>query len=242
MHDRLRVDDDLDVVVVDAEQLAGLDYLEPLVHERRGVDRDLRPHLPGRMGEGVGHAHRCEISRFPPPERSPACRDHDSGNLANAATGKALVYRTVLGVDRDELGTRARACALDHRRAGHERFLVREGEPASLPQRGDRHAEARESDDGVQHHVGSFDERGQRTRTCTQLDARRQQIGEPALEGTVGDRDDTGVELFGLGRKKLERSGRPERAHTEAIRGRPEHIEGLGADRASGPHDGDASE
>ncbi len=33
-----------------------------------------------------------------------------------------------------------------------------------------------------------------------------------ALEGTVGDRDDTGVELFGLGRKKLERSGRPERA------------------------------
>ena len=49
----LRVHDDLDVVVVDPEQLVGLDDLEPLVHQRAGVDRDLRTHRPRRMGQSL---------------------------------------------------------------------------------------------------------------------------------------------------------------------------------------------
>ena len=39
---------------LDAEQLVGLDHLEALVHQRRRVDRDLRPHGPGRVRERVG--------------------------------------------------------------------------------------------------------------------------------------------------------------------------------------------
>jgi hypothetical protein len=38
MHGRGRVDDDLDPVVVEAEEEMGLDQLEALVRERRGVD------------------------------------------------------------------------------------------------------------------------------------------------------------------------------------------------------------
>ena len=53
VHDRLRVDDDLDAVVGRAEQLVGLDHLEALVHQRRRVDGDLRPHVPGRVGQGL---------------------------------------------------------------------------------------------------------------------------------------------------------------------------------------------
>ena len=37
--DRLRVHGHVDVVVVDAEQLVGLDHLEALVHQRRRIDR-----------------------------------------------------------------------------------------------------------------------------------------------------------------------------------------------------------
>ncbi len=48
---RLGVDDHLDVVVAHAEQLVGLDDLEPLVHQRAGVDGDLRSHAPGGMGQ-----------------------------------------------------------------------------------------------------------------------------------------------------------------------------------------------
>ena len=45
------MDDDVDLVVIDPEQLVGLDHLQALVHQRARVDGDLRPHLPGGMGE-----------------------------------------------------------------------------------------------------------------------------------------------------------------------------------------------
>ncbi len=51
---RLRVDDDLDPLVGDAEEVVRLDHLEALVHQRRRVDRDPAAHLPGRVGERVG--------------------------------------------------------------------------------------------------------------------------------------------------------------------------------------------
>ena len=46
--DRLRMHDHVDPLVRDAEQVVRLDQLEPLVHQRRRVDRDLAAHVPGR--------------------------------------------------------------------------------------------------------------------------------------------------------------------------------------------------
>ena len=51
--DRLRVDDDVDPLVGEAEQVMGLDHLEALVHQGRRVDGDPPAHLPGGMGEGL---------------------------------------------------------------------------------------------------------------------------------------------------------------------------------------------
>ena len=62
--DRLGVDHDLDPVVVHGEQLVGLDHLEALVHQRGGVDRDLRAHRPGGVGQGLLDR---DGSRDPPP-------------------------------------------------------------------------------------------------------------------------------------------------------------------------------
>src|SRR5258708_20976637 len=53
VHDRLRVDDDLDLVIRDVEEVMQLDHLERLVHHRRRVDRDLGAHLPCRMLERI---------------------------------------------------------------------------------------------------------------------------------------------------------------------------------------------
>ena len=51
--DALRVDDDLDGVVVDIVQPVRLDDLQALVGEGRRVDRDLGAHRPGRVAQGL---------------------------------------------------------------------------------------------------------------------------------------------------------------------------------------------
>ena len=61
--DRLRVDDDVDLLVRRAEQVVGLDQLEPLVHQRRRVDRDLAAHRPGRVGERLLDRDVLEVCR-----------------------------------------------------------------------------------------------------------------------------------------------------------------------------------
>ena len=61
VHDRLRVHDDLDAVVLDVEEQVRLDDLEPLVHERGGVRRDDEPHVPRRMGERLGRGDLGEL-------------------------------------------------------------------------------------------------------------------------------------------------------------------------------------
>ena len=55
--DRGRMHDDLDPLVLDAEQVVRLDQLEALVRERGGVDRDLRAHGPRGMRERLLHGH-----------------------------------------------------------------------------------------------------------------------------------------------------------------------------------------
>ena len=55
--DRRRMHDDLDPLVRKPEQVVRLDELETLVRERRGVDRDLGAHGPGRMRESLLHGH-----------------------------------------------------------------------------------------------------------------------------------------------------------------------------------------
>ena len=53
VNDALRVDDDLDRIVRHIVEPMRLDDLKPLVDERRGVDRDLLSHLPGRMRKAL---------------------------------------------------------------------------------------------------------------------------------------------------------------------------------------------
>ena len=55
--DRGGMYDDLDPLVPEAEEEVRLDQLEALVRERGGVDCDLGPHGPRRMGERLLHGY-----------------------------------------------------------------------------------------------------------------------------------------------------------------------------------------
>ena len=72
MDDRLRVNDDLDVVVVQAKEVVGLDHLQALVHQGGGIDRDLAPHAPVGVAGGIGHGGLVQISRVPVAEGTAA--------------------------------------------------------------------------------------------------------------------------------------------------------------------------
>ena len=96
--DRLRVHDHLDLVVRRAEQLVGLDHLEALVHQRAGVDGDLRTHLPRRMGQRLVDTDVGQLVGGPAAERPAARREQDAGDLAP-------------GDRRSPAGTGARRCA-----------------------------------------------------------------------------------------------------------------------------------
>ena len=81
MNRPLGMDDDVDLVVGEAEQKVRFDDLEPLVHQCRRVHGDLRSHGPHRMGQRLLHLHVTEILPGPAPERSTAARHERSPHL-----------------------------------------------------------------------------------------------------------------------------------------------------------------
>ena len=116
------MDDHVDRGVIDIVQPACLDDLQALVGERRRVDRDLGPHRPGRVAEGLVRGHRRQVRR--PVEERPARRGQDErGDPVQRLPDEALPDRRVLRIDRAEPGERAghrvaRGRRGDRRRAG----------------------------------------------------------------------------------------------------------------------------
>ena len=149
VHDRLRVDHHLDRVVGDPEELVGLDDLEALVHQGRGVDGDLGSHRPGRVGERLSHADRGQILSWTAPEGSTRRGEDQSSDVALVAGPQALVEGAVLRIDRDDLGAGGPSRPLHHRCAGDQRLLVGECESTAGLERGKRHRESGEADHPV---------------------------------------------------------------------------------------------
>ena len=135
MDDALRMDDDLDRVVVDIVQPVRLDDLQALVRERRRVDRDLRAHRPGRVAEGLLRVTVDEVRRAV-EERAARCRQDQRRDPRHRLADEALPDRRVLRVDRAEPGERARErIARGRRRAlrrhARARAASRDGRPAT---------------------------------------------------------------------------------------------------------------
>ena len=125
---------------------APADHLQSLVHQRARVDRDLRTHLPGRMGQCLVDTDVRQLAACGPgtDHRSPSA---GSGRPRGRFDRRpqALVHRAVLAVNRHELGARGRPQRLHHRPGGDQALLVGQGEPLAGAQRGDGDRPARRS-------------------------------------------------------------------------------------------------
>ncbi len=153
VHQRLRMDDNVDVVVGHAEEQMRLDQLETLVHQGGRVDRDERPHVPRRVRKGLFGRHLAQLVTSAAPERPAACGQDELAHLRGPTTAQALGERGVLGVHRDEPG-RVTAEGVEYQRAtGDERLLVGQGHRATRTQRRERRGEAHRTGDAVENDV-----------------------------------------------------------------------------------------
>jgi hypothetical protein len=153
VHERGRVNDDLDLPVREPEQEVRLDQLEPFVRERGRVDRDLRAHAPGRVGQRV---RACDIRQlFARPAAEWAARggEDDRAHRLEVAPFQALEHCGVLAVDGQEEASTSLPSGERELAGRDEALLVREGQRHTPLERPDRRGQAGEADDGVQHDV-----------------------------------------------------------------------------------------
>ena len=94
--DRLGMHDDVDLLVAHPEQMVGLDQLEPLVHQRGRVDRDLAAHRPSGVREGLLDRHPRHVRGRAATERAAGRGEDQLVNGARPLGGDQLVKRRVL--------------------------------------------------------------------------------------------------------------------------------------------------
>ncbi len=148
----LRMDQDGEPIRAHAEEMLGLDELEPLVHEGRGVDRDLGAHRPGRVADRLLGRHPRHLGKRAGAERAARCGQDDPPD-ARAAL-EHLEDCIVFGIDRQEHGAAARGGRCHQDSGRNQRLLVGKGDRRSGLDGGKRRGKAGRAHDGRDHEVG----------------------------------------------------------------------------------------
>src|SRR5712691_1831020 len=131
MHDRFRMDDYANLVWLETKEPVCFDYLESFVHQGRGVDRDLRSHVPCRMTKRFGDARFLHLCFVLCPKRPARGCQYYSSDFRALFSAQALMKGVVLRVNRQKLRAR-RSSSARHQLAGyHQCLFVRKSH--SLP-------------------------------------------------------------------------------------------------------------
>ena len=197
----------LDAVVGDAEQLVGLDDLEALVHQRGGVDGDLRAHRPGRMGQGLVDADRGQLVGRPAPERPARGGEQQPGHVVAAVPARRHWWTAQCSESTGTISAPGVPRARWHdRRPGDERLLVGQGQAPAGLEGGQGHRQPGEADHAVDDHVGQAWRwrPGPRARPAPRCPAGSRSASSAAERG-VADGHHLGPERAGPGRP----AGRP---------------------------------
>ena len=153
VHDGRRLEHDLDPLVRQAEEEVRLEQLEPLVRERGGVDGDLRPHAPGRVGERLLGSHVLELVARAAPERPAGAGEDERVDLLRRAAFEALEGGRVLAVD-GEKEPSSPLPRLERQLARRdEALLVRERQRHAALERPERRGQPGEADDRVEDDI-----------------------------------------------------------------------------------------
>ena len=250
----LRMDDDIDRVVVDIVQPVCLDDLQALVGQRRRVDGDLGSHGPGRVPQGLLRGDRSQLVRGGIEERTARCGEHEPCDPGRRFTDQALPDGGVLRVDRPQPGerrgervarVRCRTRRGQARRLGHDEVAARDERLLV----GGRHdlAGAQRSQDGPQRdHAARTDDddvhvvpggEGHEGSVSAHADDARRQV---ELHVLVRQRHGSRAQASCLGLQLRRVAPRRQRHHAETIRMALEHLHGLEADAAGRPEQRDA--
>ena len=255
MDDALRVDDDLDGVVVDIVQPVCLDDLQPLVGERRRVDRDLGAHRPGRVTQGLRRRHGLELGRRRVEERAAGRGQDQRGDPGHGLPDERLPDGRMLRVDRAQPGQRARVRvtgtrdrdALGQRprqrhhqmTAGDQGLLVGRGDDLAGAQGGEHRPEAHDAARSDDHEVdvvprGELDEG---VRSADPFRAGRQVQAGHVIGVGEGDRGRPQAVRLLCEERGVGAGG--EGDDPERIRERGQDVDRLASDRAGRADEGD---
>ena len=134
-----------------AEQPAGLDHLQRLVHQRGGIDGDLRPHLPGR--DAAAPPSTRHVGQFGGACRGTARRWPVSTTRSHPRCGcPACAWKMALcSLSTGRMRAAASRGQVHDQRPGHdERFLVGHGDRLAGLERRPGAGQPRRADDGAE--------------------------------------------------------------------------------------------
>jgi hypothetical protein len=232
----------LDPLWRNAEEPTGLDDLEHLVHERRGVDGDLGTHIPVRMSESLRHRRSRQALRRPGAQGPAGGGQNQPLHVLGPLALEGLEDRAVLAVDREQ----AHALVPDfpqHQRARHHHhLLVGEGDVAAGADRREGRTQPHCSHQPRHHQLRRLGGDGLDPFLAhTNLNVPgADPVSQLHRSGLVGDGYAGRPEAPHLLRQLRDVSPGSEGHHLEALRKRLHHGEGLHADAPGASQQADA--
>ena len=133
VHDRLRMDQNVQLVIADAEKNAGFYQLQPLVHQGRGIDGDFRAHLPGGMAQGVFRGGGEDLLSGPCAERTARSRQRHLADRIGLSSLQKLKYGAVFRIDREHFTPRLFHGPREQRASRHQTLLVGDRQTRAAP-------------------------------------------------------------------------------------------------------------
>ena len=158
----------------------GLDQLEPLVHQGRRIDGNLRAHRPFGMRERLGARRPGDAFGAPLPKRTAGGGDRHADDFGDIAPAERLKDRIVLGIEGEQMRAMPGRRLHDDRSGADQRFLVRQrDDPAFLDRREGRGQSDRADDCGDDEVRGTAGGRDQSLDAGGDFDV---VAGEPRLQ------------------------------------------------------------
>ena len=152
--DALPVDHRAHLLHGKAVQPHGLDDLQSLVHQRGGIHRDLRPHVPVGMPQGVRRRHMLQLLVASAEKRPAGAGQPDAPHLVPVpAPLQTLEHRAVLAVHRHDLRAVLRRRGHHQLAGADQRLLVGQRDALALFDGRQRGLQPHAAHDGGDHRV-----------------------------------------------------------------------------------------
>ena len=157
VNDALALDDNLNLILRQAEEPGSLDKLKALIHQSSGINGDLGTHVPVGVLEGVGFGLSAQFFGLHAKERA-AGRGEQNFLQRFGAGGilQALENGAMLAVHGQQLDAVLFDGVGDKVATGDKALFVGKGQVMAALDRSQRSGQTGDADNSVQHDVGAI--------------------------------------------------------------------------------------